>query len=190
MSGDADFLSRLPETATEHDCNGSTSLTPVEGGGIYLIRACGPHTFSSPIPGVGLGRLVPRTERTAFGGFPLTSANFSDFRTHGPRMRVDDLSASSKRFTPRVSASVTTVDGPPGRKWASPAADNDFALVFAVPTAASEGSAEAPAATTTVAHPAPPRSSVQGTDSVEPTGPAASVSNSPGSPAPQSVKQS
>ena len=33
-NGNADFLSRLPEPATEHDRNGSTSLTPVEDGGM------------------------------------------------------------------------------------------------------------------------------------------------------------
>lgn len=30
----------LPEPATEHDRSRSTSLTPVEDGGIYLIEAC------------------------------------------------------------------------------------------------------------------------------------------------------
>ena len=53
-NGNADFLSRLPEPATEHDCGGSTSLNPVEDGVIYLIRACGLSTLSSQIPGVGL----------------------------------------------------------------------------------------------------------------------------------------
>ena len=46
---DADFLSRLPEPATEHDRSGSSSLTPVEDGGIFLVRAdfsCS-HRFSS-----------------------------------------------------------------------------------------------------------------------------------------------
>ena len=57
-SGNADFLSPLPEPATEHDRSGSTSLNPVEDGGIYLIRACGLSTPSSPILGVGLGGLV------------------------------------------------------------------------------------------------------------------------------------
>ena len=61
-NGNADFLSHFPEPATEHDRSGSTSLNPVEDGGIYLIRACGLSTSFSPIPGVGLGELVPRTE--------------------------------------------------------------------------------------------------------------------------------
>ena len=53
-NGNADFLSRLPEPATEHDRNRSTSLNSVEDGGVYLIRVCGLNTPSSPIPGVGL----------------------------------------------------------------------------------------------------------------------------------------
>ena len=47
-NGNADFLSRLPEPATEYDRSGSTVLNPVEDGGIYLIRACGLSTPSSP----------------------------------------------------------------------------------------------------------------------------------------------
>ena len=74
-NGNSDFLSRLPEPATEHDGSGSTSLTLVDDGGIDLTMACGLRTPSSPIPGVGLGGLVPRTESTALGGLPFTSAD-------------------------------------------------------------------------------------------------------------------
>ena len=52
-NGNTDFLSRLTEPATEHDHSGSSSLNPVEDGGICLIRAYGLNTPSSPIPGVG-----------------------------------------------------------------------------------------------------------------------------------------
>ena len=77
--------------------------------------------------GVGLGGLVPRaasavlsglvphTESAVLGGLPFTSADYCDFRAHGPHMRIDDLSAPSGRFVARVSASVTTVDRCPGR---------------------------------------------------------------------------
>ena len=78
----------------------------------------------------------------------------------------------------------------PAAGGGSHTADNDFASVFAAPTAASEDSAEAPAATTSVAQPTPSRISVQGTDSVEPVGPTASVPISPGSPVPQTMTQS
>ena len=65
-NGNADFLSLLPETATEHGRSWSTSLNSVEDAGMYLIQACGLNTPSSPIPGVGLGGLVPRTESAVF----------------------------------------------------------------------------------------------------------------------------
>ena len=100
-------------------------------------------------------------------------------------MRLDDLPNPSRRFVACVSASTATVDSSPGRGGGSRAADYDFASVFAVPTLASEDSAQALAATTSVAQPTPSRSSVQGTDPVE--GPPAPVSTSPGSPAPQTM---
>ena len=58
-NGNADFLSRLPEPATEHDHSESTTLNPVDDGGIYLIRTCGLSPPSSPIPGVSLGGIAP-----------------------------------------------------------------------------------------------------------------------------------
>ena len=79
-----------------------------------------PRTASAVLVG-----LVPRTERAVLGGLPFTSADYCDFRTHGPHMRIDDLSAPSGRFVARVSASVTTVDRCPGRGRTLPAADND-----------------------------------------------------------------
>ena len=181
-NGNADFLSRLPEPATEHDRNGSTSLNPVEDGGIYLVRVCGLNTPSSPIPGVGLGGLVPRTDSIVLGGLPFTSADYCDFRTHGPRLRIDDPSAPSGRFVARVSTPVSAIDRCPGRGRSLPAADNAFASVFAVPTRVGEGSAEAPAAATPVAQPTPSRSPIQGSDSVEPNGQPASA------PAPQGAQ--
>ena len=170
-NGNADLLSRLPEPATEHDRSGLTSVNPVEDGGIYLRRVCGLNNPSSPIPGVGLGGLVPRTASAILGGLPFTSAD------------IDDLSAPSGDSSLVFSAPVATVDRCPGRWRALPAADNDFASVFAVPTEIVAGSAEAPTAATVVAQPPPSRSPTQGTDSVETTGPTASASTSPGSPA-------
>ena len=105
--GNADFLTRLPKPVTEHDRSGSSSLTPVEDGGIFLMRACGLRTRSSPPPGVALSGLVPLPESTVLGGLPFVSSDFRDFRAHGPRMRIDDLSAPSGRFVPCVSAAVT-----------------------------------------------------------------------------------
>ena len=137
-----------------------------------------------------MGGLMPLTESAVFVALPFTSADYCDFRTHGPRMRMDDLSAPSGRFVAHASASVATVDRCPGRGRALPADDNDFASVFAVPTEVGAGSAEAPAAATPVAQPIPSRSPTQGTDSVETTGPTVSATASPGPPAPPTVKSS
>ena len=106
---------------------------------------------------------------------------FCNFRAHGPRMRLGGLPATSRRFVAPVSASDPTVDSPACRGWALREANNDFASVFALHTVVSEGSAEAPANTTSAVQPTPFRSSVQGTDSIEPAGPTASISNSPAS---------
>ena len=109
-----------------------------------------------------MGELVPRTESAVLGGLPFTSADYCDFRTHGSHMRIDDLSAPSGIFVARVSASVATVDRCPGRGGSLPAADNDFASIFAVPTEVGTGSAEAPAAATAVAQPTPSKESYTG----------------------------
>ena len=114
-NSNADFLSHLPEPATEHDRNGSTSLTPVEDGGIFLIRAGGLHTPFYPIPGVSSGGLMLRTESNALGGLPSTSADLCDFGAHGPHMRLGDLPTLSRRFVARISAPVAIVDSSPGR---------------------------------------------------------------------------
>ena len=76
---DADFLSRLPEPATEHDRSGSSSLTPVIDGSIFLIRVFGLRAHSAPSAGVGLGGLVPRPENAVSGGLSFTSSDFRDF---------------------------------------------------------------------------------------------------------------
>ena len=114
-NGNADFLSYLPEPATEQDRTGSSSLAPMNDGGIFLIRACGLRTRSSRIPSVGLSGLVPHPESAVLGGLPFTSWDFRDFRARGSRMRIGDLSAPSRKFVARVTAAVTTDDCRPGR---------------------------------------------------------------------------
>ena len=108
-NGNADYLSRLPQPATEHDRGGSSRLTPADDEAIYLVGGCGLLTPSTSVPGIGLGGLVPQPDSAALGGLPLTSTDFCDFRTHGPRMRIDDLSVSTGRFVARVSAFVLLV---------------------------------------------------------------------------------
>ena len=60
-NGNADFLSRLPQRATEHDCNGSSGLTPVDDEAIYFVRACGLLTPSTSVLGIGVGGLAPQS---------------------------------------------------------------------------------------------------------------------------------
>ena len=139
-----------------------------------------------------MGGLVPHTESAVLGavlgGLPFTSADYCDFRTRGPHMRVDDLSAPSGRFVARVSASVTTVDRCPGRGRTLPAADNDSLWSSPYPPR----SAWAPQKPLLPRRPSPSRllrrSATQGTDAVETTGPTASAPASPGSPMPPTVK--
>ena len=139
------------------------------------MRAGGLNAPSSPMPGVGLGGLVPRTESAVLVGLPFISAVYCDFRKHGQHMRIDDLSAPSGRFVAHVSASVTNVDRCPGRGRASPAADNDSLRSSPHPPR----SARAPKNPLLPPRPSPSRlpqrGPTQGTDAVETTGPTASA---------------
>ena len=143
-SGNADFFSRLPEPATEHDRSGSSNLNPVEDGGIFLIQACGLRTRSSPTPGVDSSGLVPRNESSVLGELPFTTSDYRDFRARGPCIRIDDLYAPSGRFVSRVSASVATVDRRPGLRVFSPTANPAFASVFVVPSGGDQGMQKPP----------------------------------------------
>lgn len=93
-NGNADFLCRLPQPATELDRTGP-----------------GRSTYDSRTPGIALGGLVPTTGSAAFGGLPLTTAGFRNFHQYRPRTRVDDLNAptgrSAVRIQPHASASYT-----------------------------------------------------------------------------------
>ena len=124
---------------------------------------------------------MPRTESAVLGGLPFTSSDFLNFRTHGPRMRIDDLSSPSGRFVARVSASVTTVDRRTGLRVFSPAANTASALVFVVPFGGGQGSAEAHTPAMFVAQrPPPPTRTLQGEDSAVNTAPAASTPSGQG----------
>ena len=137
-----------------------------------------------------MGGLVPRTGSAVLGELPFTSADYCDFRTHGPHMKIDYLSASSGRLVARVSASVTTVDRCPSRGRTLPAADNDSLRSSSYPPR----SARAPQKSLLPRRPSPSRllqrSPKQGTDAVKTTGPTASDPASPGSPMPPTVKPS
>ena len=133
---------------------------------------------------------MPRRESAVLGGLPFTSADYCDFRIHGPHMRNDDLSAPSGRFVARVSAFVTTVDRCPGRGRTLPAADNDSLRSSPYPPR----STRVPQKPLLLRRPSPSRllqrSPTQGIDTVETTGPTASAPASPGSPMPPTVKPS
>ena len=70
------FPARFSEPATEYDRSGLTNFTlvgltspnPVGDSGIYLLRTRGLRAPSSPIPGFGLGGLVPLAGSTVLGG--------------------------------------------------------------------------------------------------------------------------
>ena len=90
-NANADFLSRLPLPPIADDVSGASALSDPDDLGAYLIHACGLTTPSCPVPGVGLGGLVPSPNTSVLGGLapspdipvlvglPLTS---DDFRTH------------------------------------------------------------------------------------------------------------
>ena len=70
------FPTRFPEPATEYDRSGLTNFNlvgltspnPVGDSSIYLLRTRALRAPSSPIPGVGLGGLVPLAKITVLGG--------------------------------------------------------------------------------------------------------------------------
>ena len=96
-NANADFLSRIPLPPTAKYILGSSALTDTDDLGVYLIQNyCGYTTPSCPIPGVGLGGLVPSSYNnsgtgansfptTVLGGLPLTK---DDFRTHRAPMSL------------------------------------------------------------------------------------------------------
>ena len=179
-NGNAEFLSRLPEPAIEHDRSGSSSLTPVEDGGIFLIRACGLRIRSSPTPGVGLSGLVPRPESPVLNGLPSTSSKYHDSRTR------------AFLLVRRDSSLVYLLPSPPTITFLARGGVNPpptpLSLVFVVPSGGDQGPAEAPAAATIVAQRAPlPTSTLQREDSVVVTDPAASAPSLPGKPVPLKV---
>ena len=108
QNGNADMLSRLPLPATEEDRSGHARLTYPDEVASYTIRATA-SLPSGPTPaGVGLGELMPPDHANTLGGLPLTEDDFSDFRRHGPRMKLDNLAAPSGDFEHRATQSKFT----------------------------------------------------------------------------------
>ena len=84
---------------------------------------------------LGLGGLAPSSHSIGLGGFPLSQADFRDFREHGPRMRIDDLDAPYGEFVARAPTYVFSRG--PSRTLTSSmqAASNLAASVLVVPVA-------------------------------------------------------
>ena len=110
LSAYAYFLSRRPLPPIADNVSGASDLTDPNDLGVYLIRACRLTTPSCPVPGVGLGGLVPSPDIPVLGGLapspdipvlgglPLTS---DDFRTH--RAPLPSLSATTCPRRPRAT---------------------------------------------------------------------------------------
>ena len=123
---------RLSTTAAVLAAPPLSTMTPYTSSG---LAACSPRPHRSPGI-ICLGGLVPHPDSAVLGGLPVTSTDFRDFRAHGPRMRIDDLSAPTGRFVARVSSFVGTSDDRPGRAIFWPAADATLTPVFAMPSEA------------------------------------------------------
>ena len=84
-NGNADFLSRLPQPATDADRTGRNRLTGPDTVGIYLVRPCGFAPNEPPTPGIGLGGLVPPPSRpiSTIQPLPFTPDDYGDLRLLG-----------------------------------------------------------------------------------------------------------
>ena len=102
VNGNADFFSRPPLPATELDRSDLSSLTPSDQGHIFLIRSYGLILGRSSALRVGLGGLAASDPSSGLGGLPISPHDFHGFHQHRPRMRVDDLDASSEEFVARA----------------------------------------------------------------------------------------
>ena len=87
-NGIADFLSCLPQPATDAYRTGRNRLTGPDTVGIYLIRPCGFAPNEPPTTGIGLGGLVSPPSRPIPTIQPLllTANDFRDFRLLGSRI--------------------------------------------------------------------------------------------------------
>ncbi len=135
-NGNADFLSRLPMAATEHDRSGRNRLTPTDdddfvhlvqalappiavGDSVHLVRSCGRTPRGDHAKGIGLGGLNLEPSTGILGGLPLSDSDFADFRQRGPQ--IPSLGSSPhvwliRDLTPTVfddSSASATRDRPP-----------------------------------------------------------------------------
>ena len=121
---------RLSTTAAVPAASPLSTMRPYTSSG---LAACSPPPPRSPATTwVGW---CPNPIAPFWVGSPLLPLIFAIF-AHGPRMRIDKLSAPTRRFVACVSAFVGTGDDRLGRAPFWPAADVTFTPVFAVPSGA------------------------------------------------------
>ena len=118
----ADFLSRLPLSPIDEDISGASTLTDPDDLDVYLIRVCGFTIPACPVPGVGLGGLIPSPchapdavlggltpppDSPVLGGLHRT---IDDFRTHRAPMPSTHITPRPRRLyaTPPPRAPFTT----------------------------------------------------------------------------------
>ena len=108
-NGNADFLSRLPQPATDLDRIGLNSLTCADTVGIYLIQACGFTPIEPYTPGMGLGGLVPPAPSPfdTISPLPCTADDFGDFHRHRLRMENSDSAPTSESLVAPIVAQNT-----------------------------------------------------------------------------------
>ena len=104
-NGNADFLSRLPQPATDLDRTGLSRLTSPDTVGVYVIHACGFTPIEPSTPGIGLGGLVPPPSIpfNTLPPLPFTDQDLGDFRRYGPRMDHSDPVQPLHSFVAGVS---------------------------------------------------------------------------------------
>ena len=108
-----DFLSRLALSPIAEDISGVSALTDPDDLDVYLIRACGFTTPACPVPGVGLGGLIPspcHAPDAVLGG--LTPPPNSPV-LGGPSLTLDDFR------TPRTPMPPTHMTARPHRSSAT-----------------------------------------------------------------------
>ena len=86
-NGNTDFLSRLPQPATDADRTGCSRLTGLGTVGTYFIRSCGLTRNKPPTSGVNLGGLVSPPSRPilTIQPHPLTGDDCDYFHLLGSR---------------------------------------------------------------------------------------------------------
>ena len=147
-NGNADFLSRLPQPATDGDRTGPNSLD--DPAGVYFIRPCCPTPHMPPMLGNGLGGLIspPSCAIPTAQPLPFTDEDFGDFRRLGAHMERPEPFTTSDVFIAPISTR--------GHRAEPPASSEKFAVdAGAPPGLVSRPSVVSPPSTTGAATPAP-----------------------------------